>query len=220
MNIKFKIIFVLIIILIIGVFSLYKFDKDVNPAVVNMADALIKKKTVEIINKQILNEYNDFNYDSVVKVERDNSGDISLVKADTLKMNKIACEITVRAQDELNKEGSIDVSIPMAYILKNNILSNFGPNISIKAKPIGSISTEYVSKFESAGINQTRHSIYINVETYVEVLYPINVQKIKVKTQIPIAETIIIGKVPNTALQFDLKNAGVSIPNKKENQLK
>ncbi|MDD3225175.1 MAG: sporulation protein YunB [Clostridium sp.] len=220
MNIKIRIIFVLIILLIISTLGLYKFDKDINPAVVSMADALIKKKTIEIIDKQILNEYSNFNYDNVVKVERDNSGDISLVKADTLKMNKIACDITIKAQDELNKEGSINVNIPMVYILKNNLLANFGPNISIKAKPIGNISTEYVSKFESEGINQTRHSIYINVETYVEVVYPISIQKIKVKTQIPVAETIILGKVPNTALQFDLKNAGVSIPNKKENQLK
>lgn len=213
---KIKIICVLLAILIFFNLFLYKLDTAISPTIANVAKAQIRKKTVETINRAILDEYNNnFNYDEVINIEKDSYGNIIMLKADTLKMNKIACEIAIKAQVELNKSGNMEVKIPLSYVFKNNILAGFGPSVVIKAEPIGSINTEYLSKFESAGINQTRHKIYINVDTEVNVILPLSTDRIEVKSQIPVAETIIIGKVPSTVLDFDLKNAGFKLPEKK-----
>ena len=213
---KIKIICVLLAILIFFNLFLYKLDTAISPTIANVAKAQIRKKTVETINRAILDEYNNnFNYDEVIKIEKDSYGNIIMLKADTLKMNKIACEIAIKAQAQLNKSGNMEVKIPLSYVFKNNILAGFGPSVVIKAEPIGSINTEYLSEFENAGINQTRHKIYINVDTQVNVILPLSTDRIDVKSQIPVAETIIIGKVPSTVLDFDLKNAGFKLPEKK-----
>lgn len=171
---------------------------------------------MDILNKTILKEYSDkFNYDEVIKVDKDSEGNIIMLRADTLKMNQIACEVAIRAQEELKESGSINIKIPVGYIFRNNIISNMGPKVTVKAQPMGSIDTEYSSKFQSEGVNQTKHSIYINVKTNVRVIFPMSVSKLEVKTQVPLAETIIVGKVPNTALQFDLKNAGFDLRSEK-----
>lgn len=210
---KIKILIVLIGVLIIFNVFLYELNRVISPALSNIADEEIKKRTVDILNKTILDEYsNKFDYDKVIKVEKDSEGNIIMLRADTLKMNQIACDVAIKSQEKLKDSGNINIKIPIGYIFKNNIISNIGPKVTVTARPIGSIDTEYSSKFQSQGINQTKHSIYINVKTNVRVIFPTNVSKLEVKTQIPLAETVIIGKVPNTALQFDLKSAGFDLP--------
>lgn len=192
---------------------LYELDRAISPAISNVADGEIKRRTVDILNKTILKEYSDkFNYDEVIKVDKDSEGNIIMLRADTLKMNQIACEVAIRAQEELRESGNINIKIPVGYIFRNNIISNMGPKVTVKAQPMGSIDTEYSSNFQSEGVNQTKHSIYINVKTNVRVIFPMSVNKLEIKTQVPLAETIIVGKVPNTALQFDLKSAGFDLP--------
>lgn len=217
-NTKIKIIGLLLAILFFFNMFLYKFDTSISPTITKIAEAEVRKKTVSTVNKAILNEYNNFNYDQVIKTEKDSSGNIIMLKADTMMMNKIACRVAINAQSELNKSGNIEVKIPLSYIFKNNIISSFGPSVVVNAEPIGSIDTEYVSEFQNAGINQTRHKIYINVATQVNIILPISNDRINVKSQIPVAETIIIGKVPSTVLNFDLKSAGFNLPEKNSNQ--
>ena len=55
---------------------------------------------------------------------------------------------------------------------------------------------DYATEFESTGINQTRHRIYIIVTTDIKLIVPLVSEEIRVTTNIPIAETIIIGDVP------------------------
>lgn len=213
---KIKLLLALIGILILFNVFLYELNKVITPAIVNISDEEIKRKTVAIINKTILQEYsNKFNYDQVIRIEKDSEGNIIILRADTLKMNQIACEVAIRAQEELKNAGTMYIKIPVGYIFRNNIISTLGPKITVRAEPIGSIDTEYSSKFQSAGINQTKHSIYVNVKTNIRVIFPTNIDKLEVKSEIPLAETIIIGKVPSTALQFDLKSAGFDLPAEK-----
>ena len=67
---------------------------------------------------------------------------------------------------------------------------------------VGNISTSYESKFESAGINQTRHKIYLNISAKVRLKLPMNNDDIDVSTQIPVSDTIVVGKIPNTTIGF------------------
>ena len=72
----------------------------------------------------------------------------------------------------------------------------------MQIEPMGNINTSYESKFESAGINQTRHKIYLNVVAKIRLRLPLQNQDIEVSTQIPVSDTIIVGKIPNTTLGF------------------
>lgn len=191
---------------------IYIFDKTIMPTVMAVADAEMRAKAIEIVNRAIINEYsNQFNYDQIIKVDKDSEGNIVMLKADTLKMNKIACDVALESQKELKKLGEVGIKIPIGYISRNNILSYYGPSITIKMQPIGHVETKYSSEFESAGINQTRHKIYVKVKTTVRVIIPLKSNDIEVTNEVPIAETIVIGKTPNTAVQLDLDSAGFKL---------
>ncbi|MFD3156192.1 sporulation protein YunB [Haloimpatiens sp. FM7330] len=211
---KYKLmIFFIILALVFNIF-IYIFDKIVTPTVLAVADAEMRAKSIEIINKSIIEEYSkQFKYNDVVKVEKDIDGNIVMLKADTLKMNKIACDVSLNSQKKLKDLGYVGIKLPIGYVTKNNILSYWGPSITIKMQPIGHIETRYSSNFESAGINQTRHKIYVEVDTKVRIIIPLKSNDIEVKNQVPIAETIIVGKIPNTAVQLDLDNAGFRMKN-------
>lgn len=192
----------------------FYFDRIVTSTILNSADAEARAKVTEIINGVILEEFSkDFKYDEIINVEKDNQGNITMVKADTLKMNKLASEIALSSQKKIRSDSGIAVRVPVSYILKSTILSFYGPRITIKMQPIGYIETKYTSDFESAGINQTRHKIYVQVKTNIRMFIPLKSKDILVTNEVPVAETIIVGKVPTTAINLDLSGTGISLPN-------
>lgn len=209
-----KLMFALIIIDIIFFTFIYSLDRVIMPTIMEVADSEMRAKSLEIINKAILEEYSkQFDYDDIVKFDKDNEGNIVMFKADTLRMNKIACDVALKSQDELKRLGVVGIKIPMGYIFRNNLLAYIGPEVTVKMQPIGSIETKYISEFESAGINQTRHKIYVLVKTQLTIVVPFDSSNVEVQNEVPIAETVIVGKVPNTAINLDLKNAGVKLDN-------
>lgn len=193
---------------------IYTLNKIITPTVMAVADAEMRAKAMEIINSAILKEYSkQFNYDDIIHFEKDNDGNITMLKADTLKMNKIAADVALNSQQELKKLGSTGIKVPTGYIFQNNILAELGPKVSIKMEPIGYMETRYQSQFESAGINQTRHKIYVQVYAKLRVMIPTKNDEIEVKREVPIAETIIVGKIPDTSINLDLNGSGFKLNN-------
>ncbi|MFL0251751.1 sporulation protein YunB [Clostridium neuense] len=214
-KIKIWILIIFTFILIIFNIFLYTLDKIITPTVLAAGDIEIREKVISIINGVLISNYsNNFNYDDIIKVEKDDYGNISLIRANTLKMNKIACDVSLDVQNDIKKMGELGVRLPVGYIFKNNLLSYFGPKVTIKMEPIGNIETKYKSVFESAGINQTKLSIYVNVRTKVRIIIPTDYNDIEIKNEIPISETVIVGKVPDSAFQLDLNSAGFKLPEK------
>lgn len=215
MKFKKRITILLIAIFISFNIVLYMFDRTIMPTVIAVADGEMRAKAVVTLNNCVLNELNKgFDYDKIIKVEKDSSGNIVMLKADTLKLNEIACSVALDSQAELKKLGNLGIKLPIGYISKNNILSDFGPDITVKMQPIGSIEAKFYSTFESAGINQTRHRIYIDVKTQIRIIIPLKQSEVEVEHQIPISETIIVGKVPDNAINLDMNGAGFTLPNK------
>ena len=194
---------------------IYALDKIITPTVIAVADAEMRTKAMEIVNKSILTEYSkSFKYDEIIHIEKDNNNNIVMVKADTLKMNMIACDVALQSQNQIEKLGNVGIKIPMGYIFRNNILAALGPSITIKMQPIGFVETKYISDFESAGINQTRNKIYIQLITNIRVIIPSRSNDIEVKNEVPIAETIIVGKTPESFINLDLQKAGFKLNSK------
>lgn len=214
-KLKFKIALTCIVFLLLLNLFLFSFDKTITPTVMAVADAEMRAKSLEIINQCILEEYSkDFNYDDIIRIDKDHEGNVTMLKADTLKMNRIACNVAVESQKKLRELGNVGIKIPIGYIFRNNLLAYFGPSLTVKMQPIGQIETKYSSEFDSAGVNQTRHKIYVQVRTQVRVIIPTESNDIDVKNEIPISETIIVGKIPNTSINLDMQGADYKLQNK------
>lgn len=206
-KLRFYLTIILFSISLLAMVFIYYFDKVIAPTVLMVADGEMRTKTVDIINKNILDIYgneNEFNYNQIVDVQKDESGKITNMSTDTIALNKLATELAIKSQKEIKEVGSVGVKMPLGYITKNNILSYFGPTIVVKMEPIGRVDTSYESVFESAGINQTIHKIYINFNTTIKVILPLQSREVVVKHQVPVSENIIMGEVPRTILGADL----------------
>lgn len=198
-------IFILVIIVVFVLFNtmLVFFDRRVMPAVIKIAEIMANSQTLDIINEEsikILN--NDFNYDEMIKIEKDSEGNIILIQADTAKLNSIAAELSTNCNAAFKDMDKATIKVPLGWMSDRSIFYNLGPSIKVNIEPVGNISTSYESKFESAGINQTRHKIYLNISAKVRLKLPMNNDDIDVTTQIPVSDTIIVGKIPNTTIGF------------------
>lgn len=192
-----SIIFIIVIFDILIVF----FDKRVMPQVTEIATIMAKTQTLNIINEKsvtILSQ--DFKYDEMVKIEKDSQGNIILMQADTAKLNYIASKLSTECNAELSDMKNSAIKVPLGWMSDSSAFYSLGPKITVQIEPIGNIVTSYESKFESAGINQTRHKIYLNVDAKIKLKLPLKDQDTEVTTQIPVSDTIIVGKIPNATL--------------------
>lgn len=198
-------LFILIIVTILIIFNLgiYFFNKIVFPSVLKISETMIKSKTIEKISETSIELFNDeFNYDEMIIINRDNEGNINLIQANTVKLNYLASKLSVECNKTLQSMGEVEMKVPLGWISKNSAFYRLGPKINVKIEPIGNMNVTYESKFESAGINQTRHTIYLKVESKIRIAVPFQNKEIDVLCEIPVSETIIVGKIPSTAIDF------------------
>ncbi len=208
-KLRYRILTAIIIIFILVDVFLYYLATIITPYILAVADAEIKARILNVINETIIKECSErFNYDEVMRVERDRDNNIVMLRADTMKMNVLSSNITFKVQQRLDNFRQLKIDIPMGYIFNNNLLAQLGPNIRVEVEPLGYIETKYLSQFESVGINQSRHKIYVELNTKVKVIVPLKSNEIDLKTQVAVSETILLGKVPENLLNMDWSNTG------------
>lgn len=199
-----KIIMVIIAIFLIFNSTLYFFNKNILPAALAMGEENLRREATTIINETALDIYSkDFDYNNMIIIEKDNDGNITLLRADTVKLNYLASKLILASNKKIGELEEVGMKIPLGYLTKNLVFYNMGPKINIKMSQIGNITSSYESVFESAGINQTRHKIYLNVNMQMKIIVPLNSKTVDIACQIPISETIIVGKIPNTAIELN-----------------
>ena len=202
---KAKIRFLIIIICTLIIFIFYSINKNLSPAIIAVADSELRARTLDIINTNIQTIYDEeFKDIDLVSVEKDSNDKIVMVKADTVRLNTLATKISLKGQDELEKMGKVGFKIPLGYVSKVSILSYLGPDIIVKMRPIGRVEVSYESVFESAGINQTRLKIYMNVKSTMQIILPFESRDLEVVNNVPVCETIIVGEIPRTILGSDV----------------
>lgn len=195
---KIKRRILIIAIIFLSIYLFYKIDSDLKPVLLAYCDSEARIVATTTINETIKNEFqNKISYDDIVSTKLDNEGNIIMLQANTVELNRIGSEIALAVQNRIQSKGTTGVKIPLGVLLKNDLFAYYGPKITFKMQPLGSVTTTYRSDFQSAGINQTRHVIYLDVTANVFVVIPL-ANNITVTSSVPIAESIIVGKVPGT----------------------
>lgn len=187
----------LTILLICALFLLL--ERNLSRTLLDMAYATAHSIALETVNKaaqQVVGE--GIAYDELMEVQTDAQGRVAMLRANTMRMNQLATETAIIAQEQLNSIENQMVDIPLGAALGVRFLGGFGPRIGVQIVPIGAVRTHYESEFETAGINQTRHKIFLTLETTVSLIVPADSRKVSVNSTVPIAESIIIGQVPDS----------------------
>lgn len=196
---KIKVIAIIIICLLVG--ALYYLNNVVNPVIISTSTAKVRslsQRAVENVVWQVISD--SAIYDSLVNIVRDENGKIVAINSNAATINMLALELTDKSQNALSQMGSAGVDIPIGSFSGMPIFTGRGPKINIKMLPIGTIYCKFDSSFTSAGINQTNHRIYLKVYSSVSVILPMANQRIDTETDLMIAESIIVGDIPETYL--------------------
>lgn len=194
----FCVVFVVIVLIIAG----WIYWKSMTPTILDVAETRIKSETTRAINEAVNIAIADSCvYSDFVTVEKDSNNEISLIYADSVKVNALARQMAITSQSKINSIQSFDVDIPLGTLSGVPLLSEKGPKVNIIVAPVGTVNCTFSSTFQTAGINQTLHRIYINVESVVDLIIPTAHTQVVTNTPILLCESVIVGKVPQTFLQ-------------------
>lgn len=192
------------IVLIIAILAIagWIYWKSMAPTILDVAETRLKSETTRVINDALNIAITDSClYSDFVSIEKDSDNNIAMISANSAKVNAVARQMAIASQSKINSLSSFDVDIPLGTLSGVPLFSEKGPKVNIIVSPIGTVNCTFSSTFETAGINQTLHRIYINVESVVDLIIPTAHMEVATSTPILLCESIIIGKVPQTFLQ-------------------
>ena len=197
---KFKGIVLIALIVFLGVMV----SNNLKPVVQTISSNQAKILCTAAVNNAVVSELQKLNvdYDKLVAVLRDESGTITAIETNAVEINRLKAILTEAVNARLSAIPDQNVSIPLGTLSGIEFLSGRGPRVKLKMLLSSYVESALVNKFDTAGINQTQHQIMIEFTvTMTAILAPYSTT-VDVVTNVCIAETIIIGTVPDTYATF------------------
>ena len=175
------------------------------PIVEEAASAQLRNLITAVIESAVAADLSEraVGYSDFVSVQRDDSGAITALSADTAGMNLLRSELVEQVLEALDGVDVSVIEIPLGSLFDSEVVWARGPAIRARAMWVGTVSAEFESEFSSAGVNQTIHRIWLEVSVPVTLLLPGGKLEVPVDTRVSVAETVIVGQVPDTYLQLE-----------------
>lgn len=145
----------------------------------------------------------EFQYDRLIIFEKDKEQKITAVQSNMPEFNRLQSRILDQILERISEVSTHDLSIPLGSLTNLDLLAGRGPLITVRMQSVGSSTARLVNRFTSAGINQTKHQILLNVDVYVSILLPGFTTVTKVSNSFTVAETVIVGSVPDSYTYFN-----------------
>lgn len=192
-----------VLLLSMALYIAWRIETHLKPTLLAVAEARSMLIATQSINN-VINDPTKFSIDprTLVEVRLDNRGRVVMIQPNTMEFNKLAADTTIKVQDALKEVAEETFYIPIGQVLGSQLLASMGPRIPVTVIPIGTVKVKVVDKFEQAGINQTRHLVYLLATTDIKIVVPLVSKSVSVNTQVPLAEYVVVGEIPNTYVQF------------------
>ena len=169
----------------------------------SLAQTELTNATSDLINNAIDDQIDqgDIHYDRIVYFEKDLNGRITALKTNMIEVNRLKTAILNRINDKILAMDTAYLGIPLGNLFFPELLSDRGPQIPVHILSIRNSDAEFGSNFLEAGINQTLHQLTLTVLVDVTILVMGKNLSFTVSTEVVVAQTIIVGQVPDTLLQ-------------------
>lgn len=184
-------------------------DARLRPTVANMATYQAKVFAVRSVNQAMLNELDtsQVTYDDLVYISQNKDGMVTSLQSDMVKINRLREHMAQSIMDDLDHWRQQTIRVPIGTLLGNEWLSGRGPRVEIKVIPTGYVQSEVYNQFASAGINQTHHQVILQTTVQMMVILPGYSLPAETSSNICIAETVIVGTIPEAFTQINGDNA-------------
>lgn len=195
---KYK-LFAFFIMLIVCVFLYSRYL--VVPIVIRNTESQIKSYATKSINYAIAETMNqNISYGDLVNIVKDNNENVSYIEANSVRINLLSKSMSKVVMSNFLQFAKLPITIPIGSFSGISILSGFGPKIAFDISPFGEVLCSFLSNFESAGINQTYHKLYLVISLKISVVFPFQKLHVGSESEVLLCETLIIGKIPEVYL--------------------
>lgn len=195
----------LAVALLIAWGTIHVLEWKLRPAVAEIARTQVQNTMVAAIEQAVTQALvgRDVSYRDFVTIQRDDTGAITALSTRTAQMNLLRSELAGVILEALEGVDVSAIRLPLGSLFDFEPFWARGPELQVRAMTVGSVSAEFDSEFSSAGVNQTIHRIWLEVVVPMTALLPGMELDLTVRTRLPLAETVIVGQVPNTYLSLD-----------------
>ncbi len=181
------------ILIMIGMFL-----RSAYPVLKSSCITAASSKGNKIINDEVFKVMQNYTYNDLITIDKDINGRISLIEANSVKINEIITKINSNIQKEFDKIPRITVYLNMGTVSGISALKNIEPKFEMELESAGNISSNIKTEFKSVGINQTHHKIFLHIDARVGILTPFSAFGKDIESDVLISEAIIVGEVPDT----------------------
>lgn len=192
---KFLCFFTAFVITVISIY--FSSDRIVVSLAEKTFDSIISSASYHAVDIIVEEKYR---YSDLVDIKTDSSGNVGMIITDSYAVNKLAATAVTKAYAYLSEKIEKGVEVPLGAFTGIRLISGFGAKVRMKVISVASVKCDFVSEFAQAGINQTRHSLYLNINCVVNVVTKTKTKKINDKITVLVFDNLIVGKVPNVVV--------------------
>ena len=179
-------------------------DAALRPILEQVAAQQVHLAVVRLINEAVYDQLgNGVAYQQLINVSTDAEGRVTLMQPDTVKITRLVTSIARDLEEKLGNLSREDIKVPLGMLTGNSLLADKGPNLTLALLPLGSVSVNIHDEFSAAGINQTRHSIMLDIVVDMGILLPFQSTFTQITDTLPIVESVIVGPIPETYLNME-----------------
>ena len=177
----------------------------VAPMVQELAKARVDNRASYIINEavEILLREDQINYENIILLEKDVNGTVTALKTNMSEINHLKTQILSVIDTMLLDLDINEIGLPLGSVILPELFSGTGPKLPVKVMSISRSDAEFRNEFKEAGINQSLQQIMMDVIITMTILTPVGTETVTTVSQVVVAETVIVGSVPDSYVKVD-----------------
>jgi len=178
------------------VFLIWLIFTKLQPSFIEYAKVYSNNIANEVVNSAVDDVFVKEEYQSLAKIMENSSENIKAIETDTAKVNRLKSAIIQSMQKNIDSHKSDTVYVPLGSCSNLYFLAGLGPKVPIRIYPVSIVNADFKESFDSVGINQVKHKLYLDVSMKMSFVGMMFAQSDTVETSVLLNETIIVGDTP------------------------
>lgn len=178
------------------IFLIWLVFTKLQPSFIEYAKVYSNNIANEVVNGAVDDVFVKEEYQSLAKIMENSSENIKAIETDTAKVNRLKSAIIQSMQKNIDSHKSDTVYVPLGSCSNLYFLAGLGPKVPIRIYPVSIVNADFKESFDSVGINQVKHKLYLDVSMKMSFVGMMFAQADTVETSVLLNETIIVGDTP------------------------